>query len=79
LNKFKTQKSWKTQNSIHHFKPYSCILLLNGFIPRPNEVLTAKVAYLMNEGYTEKSSNENCKGRIKTLPVDEDYISLMED
>jgi hypothetical protein len=32
----------------------------------PNEVLTAKVAYLMNEGYTEKSSNEI--GRIKTLP-----------
>jgi hypothetical protein len=23
-----------------------------------NEILTAKVAYLMNEGYTEKSSNE---------------------
>jgi hypothetical protein len=43
------------------------------------KVLTAKVAYLMNEGYTEKSSNENCKGRIKTLPIDEDYISLMED
>jgi hypothetical protein len=27
--------------------------------PRLNEVLTAKVAYLMNEGYTEKAANEN--------------------
>jgi hypothetical protein len=23
---------------------------------------------------TEKAATKNCKGRIKTLPVDEDYI-----
>jgi hypothetical protein len=59
----------KNSNSIHHFKPYSCILLLNGFIPRPNEVLTAKVAYLMNEGYTEKAATKIAKVELRLYPL----------
>jgi hypothetical protein len=70
-------KKLKTQYII--LSLIAAYFLLNGFIPRPNEVLTAKVAYLMNEGYTEKAATKIAKVELRLLPVDEDYISLMED
>jgi hypothetical protein len=33
----------------------------------------------MNEGYTEKAATKIAKVELRLLPVDEDYISLMED
>ena len=70
-------KKLKTQYII--LSIITAYFLLNGFIPRTNEVLTAKVAYLMNEGYTEKAATKIAKVELRLLPVDEDYISLMED
>ena len=60
-----------------------CIILayfiLNGLIPRTNEVLTAKVAYLMNEGYTEAVAEHIAKVELKIIPEDAEYSEYMED
>lgn len=70
-------KKLKTQYII--LSLITCYFLLNGIIPRPNEVLTAKVAYLMNEGYSRVSAEHIAKVDLKIISKDADYIALMED
>lgn len=53
--------------------------LLNGLIPRKNEALQAKTAYLINEGYTEKAAEHIAKVDLKIIPIDAEYTALMED
>ncbi len=53
--------------------------LFNGLIPRENEKLANRIIYLMNEGYTAEASAHIAKVEFKIIPVDAEYIALMED
>lgn len=53
--------------------------LLNGLIPRNDSVLSAKVSFLMNEGWSRKSSEHIAKVELKLIPADEEYTAYMED
>jgi hypothetical protein len=53
--------------------------LLNGLIPRENEILAAKVSYLMNEGWQPKAAEHIAKVELKLIPEDAEYTAYMED
>lgn len=53
--------------------------LLNGLIPRNNAVLTAKVSYLINEGWEPQAAEHIAKVELKMIPIDAEYKAYMED
>jgi hypothetical protein len=57
----------------------ACYFLLNGLMPRENEILSAKVSYLMNEGWHPKAAEHIAKVELKLIPEDALYIAYMED
>jgi hypothetical protein len=70
-------KTLKTQYII--LTLIACYFLMNVFIPRDNEILSAKVSYLMNEGWQPKAAEHIAKVELKLIPEDALYIAYMED
>jgi hypothetical protein len=71
-------KKLKTHYAIILF--ITAYFLFNGCINRTEEKDWQKYAIeLQNEGYTVKASEHIAKVEFKLLPIDEEYIGLIED